>query len=897
MADTQNPWHNKKISRRVFVQASALAAASVSIVGLPIAAKAKKQEVVSKTLGRKGKFDTQAACPYCGVGCGTILHIDDGKIVGVSPDPLHPTNKGLQCIKGLTANEPIYVDRLTDVLVRKDVWAEWKKPGHGDLEYVSKTKGQFGDDVWTKVSYHEAGEMVAHKLAHLYKKYGGNSIGLYGSGQLTVEGQYLETKFMKAVLESNTQEANARMCMTSAVTGYIATLGSDTPPLCYDDIEKADFIIHFAHNARESHPIVFWRCADHKKKAGIPTMVVDPRFTGTAQGYERINPENSVHAGIEPGGDISFINSIAYVLLTEHEDIIAWDLLKQHVTGWEDYIAGIKARYSPEQTQAVTGFEPAFVRKVAKMYADATRKGKERGEGGVVTFWGIGYNQSIHGQHRVISIINLHLLTGNIGRPGAGPFSMTGQPNAMGERLTGGLTNRLPFNVPASDPKMQSKLAEIWGVDQARLVKSANAKNPGFAVGMMERALKDEVKAMFFIYATHVDLPEVKTMVRPAMEKCFVVVQEIYRHAPNNLYGDVVFPAATWGEVTGTYINSERRIYVTDGGGTPPSPTCKPDMDIVIDKAKEICHLIGLDGEKLFPYKKNPDGTYNSEEVFREFLMASKGSDADLYGMIEVEKQTGKSPYQQLRELRGIQWPAPTAEIAQAGGYSRRYLGQEKGWKDKPYGMFRTPDGKAKMKLCEQNYAKRAELVEKLSKAGVDPNFYAIDNIPLLEAARDAAITPEYPDKDFARVPLDQVPEGKYPLWLSLGVVYEHFHTAKTIRAATTRKLVPENYIEMHPEDAKLWDIKDGDWIKISTRRGSFEAKVTIGNRSKVKPGRNLVPRGLIFGPWNLSVADSADPKKNKWLVNAATHRAFDPVSGQASFKHSAARIEKLPRA
>ncbi len=892
-----NPLPGKKISRRLFVQGASLTVAAVSLALSPLSAKAKRKELVAKPKGKKGRQEKLAACPYCGVGCGTILHIEDGRIVGVAPDPKHPTNKGLQCIKGLTANEPIYVDRLTDVLVREDVWAEWRKPGHGNLEYVSQTKGRFDDDVWVKVPYHDASEMVAHKLVHLYKRYGGNAIGLYGSGQLTMEGQYLETKFMKAVLESNTQEANARFCMTSAVTGYIETLGSDTPPLCYDDIEKADFIIHFAHNARESHPIVFWRCADHKKAADIPTLVVDPRYTGTAQGYERINPANSVHAGIEPGGDISFLNSIAYVLLTEHEDVIAYDFLERHVSGWKAYVQGIKERYSPEQTREATGFEPAFVRKVARMYADATRKGNAHGQGGVVTFWGIGYNQSIHGQHRVISLINLHLLTGNIGRPGAGPFSMTGQPNAMGERFTGGLTSRLPFNVPASDPHMQHHLAKIWNVPVQRLQKSASSLNPGFAVGMMERALKGDVKALFFIYATHIDMPETKTLVRPAMEKAFVVVQEIYRHAPNNLYGDVVFPAATWGEVEGTYINSERRIYVTDGGGTPPHPNCLPDMDIVIDKAKEICQLLGLPGERIFPYKRRADGTYDPEEVFREICIASKGSDADLYGLIEVEKQTGKSPYQQLRDLRGIFWPAPTAEIAKQGGYARRYMGQEAGWKDKPYGMFRTDDGKAHMKLCEQDYSKRASILPALAKCGVDPDFHLIDNLGLLEFARDNALTPEYPDKEYARLPLDQVPADKYPLWLSLGVVYEHFHTAKTVRSATTRKLVPENYIEMHAEDARTYGIKDGEWIRVRTRRGSFEAKVMIGHASKVKPGRNLVPRGLIFGPWNLSVADSADPKKNKWLVNEATHRAFDPVSGQAAFKHSAARIEKLPRA
>ena len=153
----------------------------------------------------------------------------------------------------------ICVPEVSDVLVRKDVWEEWNKPGHGDLEFTSKTKNKFDDAVWQVVKYEQASDMVAHKMAHLIQKYGGNSIGLYGSGQLTLEGQYLENKFMKGVIGSNTMEANARMCMTSAVTAYFKTLGSDAPPTCYDDIEMCDFISFWGHNPREAHPIIFWR--------------------------------------------------------------------------------------------------------------------------------------------------------------------------------------------------------------------------------------------------------------------------------------------------------------------------------------------------------------------------------------------------------------------------------------------------------------------------------------------------------------------------------------------------------------------------------------------------------------------------------------------------------------
>ncbi|MBF0446261.1 MAG: molybdopterin-dependent oxidoreductase, partial [Magnetococcales bacterium] len=245
------------LGRRNFLKGSAFLAGAASGAGLMVK---ENPELEAATVEESATRTTAlAACPYCGVGCGTIIQVENDKIVSMRPDKDHPTNFGLQCIKGLTAAEPIYVDRLEgDPWVRKDVWKEWKKPGHGNLEYITKSKGSFDSEHFTRVSYHEAEEMIAHKVAHLAKKYGGNSIALYGSGQLTVEGQYLENMFMKGVLGSTTIEANARMCMTSAVTAYFATLGSDTPPLAYEDIELSDMVLHFGHNPREAHPIVYW---------------------------------------------------------------------------------------------------------------------------------------------------------------------------------------------------------------------------------------------------------------------------------------------------------------------------------------------------------------------------------------------------------------------------------------------------------------------------------------------------------------------------------------------------------------------------------------------------------------------------------------------------------------
>jgi anaerobic selenocysteine-containing dehydrogenase len=872
------------------------------------------QDVADLAKTQTGVELLQSACPYCGVGCGTLIQVQNGKVVGMVPDKKHPTNRGIQCIKGLNAHEPIYRDRLTKVLVRKDMSDPLK--GH-----VSATKGRFDDDVFRELPYEEAEELVADRIAAIIKAKGGNTIGLNGSGQLTMEAQWIENLLMKGIIQSNSIEANARMCMTSAVTGYFHSYGSDAPPTSYEDIEEADFITFWGHNAREAHPVLFWRVADHKKRKDIPTLVSDPRVTGTVFGLEAINPRNSYHLQTL-NGDISYHNAIAHVLLTKYpQAIMPENWLQQNANGYRAYIEGVKARYSPQQVVdrlhmldrgRVTVEQ---IEEIARVWAEASIKGRERGRGGVLTFWGIGYNQMLHGQHNTIGLINLHLLTGNLGRPGCGSHSQTGQPNAMSERLMGGLTGRLPFNQPLKNEAWRNHIANAWRLPAERLTQTSVLPNPGMVVGLMERALKDDLLAMFWMYTTHVHMPDVATLVRPALTKMFVIAQDIYRHAPNNLYADVIFPAATWGEWSGgTYIQSERRVYICDGSKNPPA-NCRPDMDMAIDKAKILAKRLGLDPDKVLPYEKtvklgNGIMAYDPEDVFRDIITASKGSDADLTGMLEVEKADGISLYEQLRRLRGVQWPAPTVEIARQGGTPRRYLGQE-GWAGKPYGAFRHKDGKARFKLCEQDYSNIEGICGKLmqyghrSKPGAGP--FIIDELAaaklegrknLLVQARDNALPPELPDlgvyEDTSKKLDDHKNADVYPFWLSLGIVYEHFHTSKTIRGATTMKLVPEQYVEVNPNDAERFGLRDGQKVRLVTRRGSYEARISVGTDSMIRPARSEVPEGLLFSPWNLSVADSADPKKNRWMVNATSHRAWDPVSGQADYKKLAARIEKI---
>lgn len=909
----------KGLTRRTFLKASAAATGAAAVSGLfgkEFITAGEAEKGIAHAAERKSFY---AACPYCGVGCGTTVQVEGNKIVGIIPRRDYPTNKGLQCIKGLTADEPLLVDRFPaewakkPVLVRKDM----SDPITGN---VSKTKGAGGmdDKHFNRVTWEEGLDIAANKLTELIKKFGPNTVGMWSSGQQFTENNYLENKIMKGVMGTTTIEGSPRMCMTSAVTGYFATQGSDLAAGSYSDIDKADFITHWGHNPREGHPVLFWRIADKKRRDDIPTLIVDPRRTPSVKGYEAINPNNSYHFPTI-NGDLAIHNAIAYEILTRHEQVIPYDWLEKNAKGWKEYLQGVKENYNARGPEAKTkrgmDIDPDQIAKIADIWADASMKGRQRGYGGVVSFWGIGYNQHLHGQHNTIGIYNLHAITGNVGRPGAVPFSMTGQPNAVGRRMMGGLTGRLPFNQGIENVGHRDSISQLWGIDPARLAATAEQKNPGLGLGMYERAnpsrvgKPDAINALWLTLGTHIDPPDTATLVRPAITRTFTIAQELYHHAPNNFYADVIFPGVSWGEASGFYVSSERRMSV-NSKCVDLQPGYYSDTRIYIELGKRMAKNLGLDVKKIFPYKlvkKGGDMDYDTEEIFREIARGSAlpGSDIDISGILEVEKRDGKSPYQQLAELGGIQWPAPTYEVAKAGGLKYRFNHQEdKYWpdKDKHYKNYRTADGLLNVKLVHNDYTKLKEVQAEMAKAGVETGWLFIDHLDVLKAARDGGMFPESPDVEHRGKKWDEVPKDKYPYFFNSGIVYEHFHTARTIRSATSRKLVPEQYLEIHPEDAKDLGIKDGDLVRILSKRidpltnkpPEVICRASVGDGSKVKPARNSVPRGMVFQPWNLEVADSPDPAKNKWMTNFITHHAWDPVSGQADYKKGVCRIEKV---
>ena len=362
-----------EFNRREFIEMAAAAGVACAVTEELVEAKPDEPGLKPQ----RGVKLLQAACPYCGVGCGTLIQVQNGKVVGMVPDRKHPTNRGIQCIKGLNAHEPIYRDRLEKVLVRKDMSDPLK--GH-----VSKTKGKFTDDVFEEMSYEDAEELVADKITAIIKARGSNTIGLNGSGQLTMEAQWIENVLMKGIIQSNSIEANARMCMTSAVTGYFHSYGSDAPPTSYDDIEEADFISFWGHNAREAHPILFWRVADHKQRKDIPTLVSDPRTTGTVMGFESINPRNSYHLQTL-NGDISYHNAIAHVLLTKYPEAMhARGLARSSTrTGWRRTSRASRHATRPSRSSSVLRaidrgrVTVELIEQIAKAWAEASDQGPQ----------------------------------------------------------------------------------------------------------------------------------------------------------------------------------------------------------------------------------------------------------------------------------------------------------------------------------------------------------------------------------------------------------------------------------------------------------------------------------------------------------------------------------------
>jgi ferredoxin-nitrate reductase len=478
---------------------------------------------------------------------------------------------------------------------------------------------------------------VAHRFRNIIDRHGPDAVAFYGSGQLDTESCYLACKLFKGHLHTNNTDSNSRLCMASTVAGYRGSLGSDGPPTCYEDIDLADVILVIGSNMAEAHPVVFDRVRAVRQAMPRQTViVVDPRRTATARVAD-------FHLPIRPGGDIALLNALGRLLLDSGSVDRAF--IDAHTKGFGDYLAFLWEQDVDELCD-ICGLEREQVEAVARLLGQAR---------GFLSFYCMGLNQSTVGTWKNNSLINLHLLTGQIGKPGAGPFSLTGQPNAMGGREAGLLSHQLPGYRAVEDQQHRRELEDFWGKPHGSI-----APKMGLTAVEMFRALETGKLKAIWIAATNpvVSLPDLHHVRRALARAELVIVQDAYHPTETSELADVLLPAAQWGEKDWTSTSSERLVSFSPRLFAPPGDAL-PDWQILADFAR----IYGLPG---FDYA-------DSGAVWDEYRRLTSARPCDMAGMTR----------ERLRKERHLYWPCPREDHP---GSPRRYL----------EGAFATPDGKAR---------------------------------------------------------------------------------------------------------------------------------------------------------------------------------------------------------
>lgn len=579
--------------------------------------------------------ETRSTCPYCGVGCGVIIESQGEQITGVRGDPDHPANFGRLCTKGSTlhhtAAKPITLQ------------ARLLQPAHR-FSRQSAPKA---------VSWDAALTLATDKFAQVITEHGPDAVGFYISGQLLTEDYYVFNKLAKGLIGTNNVDTNSRLCMSSAVAGYKATLGADAPPACYDDLKHASTLFITGSNTAYAHPILYRRIEDAKRaNPALKMIVADPRRTETAEAAD-------LHLPILPGTDVALYHGMLHVMLWEGLTDSAY--IAAHTQGFESLRNRVRD-FTPKQVAEICGIKEDALLQAARWFGDAN--------GRTLSLYCQGLNQSSSGTAKNAALINLHLATGQIGKPGAGPFSLTGQPNAMGGREVGGMANLLSAHRDLANPAHRAEVASFWGVSD---VPATPGKT---AVEMFEAAADGQIKALWIACTNPAQSMPDQTTVRRALERAeFVVVQEAFGTTTTCDYADLLLPATTWGEKDGTVTNSERRISRVRPAIASPGEA-RHDWAAVVDFAQRLEKKLRPGQPTLFPYD-------TPESVWNEHRESTRGRDLDITGL----------SYAQL-DVAPAQWPFPEGA---SGGRTRLYED----------GIFPTADGRAR--FADVAYNKVAE--------------------------------------------------------------------------------------------------------------------------------------------------------------------------------------------
>src|SRR6186713_657719 len=523
-------------------------------------------------------------CGYCSVGCGMFIGVKDGKAVSVRGNPDHKVNRGLLCPKGLSEHYTIRTDNRALYPMLRD------------------------GKRFNRIGWDQAFATMAEKFRDVQARFGPGSVGVISTGQLVTEEFYALGKLVQLGLGTNNYDGNTTLCMATAVQGYKRSFGSDGPPGTYDDLEKADVVILIGANIAENHPLLCWRLQSNHNKTLI---VVDPRVTKTAMMAD-------LHLPIRPRSDLALINGMIRIII-EH-GLIDREYIDRHTTGFETLRESVQ-EYTPERVAEIS---PETLWRVAWAYAHARA---------AFIGWTMGVNHSTKGTETVNAINNLALITGNIGRSGASPFSITGQCNAMGTREAG-FTSSLPGYRKFESAEDRQELATLWNISVDRIPTARGLAYPDIIEAVLDRRIR-----ALWIIATNpvVSFPNHGALKQALEGLDFLVVQDGYHPTPTSEFAHLMLPAAIWGEKEGTYTNSERRVSKVNRA-VPPPGEARSDFDIFLGMASELgCR------DELFPGWNAP------EDAFDAWKRVSAGRLCDYSGMT----------YELLEAVGGIQWPYP----------------------------------------------------------------------------------------------------------------------------------------------------------------------------------------------------------------------------------------------
>lgn len=800
----------QKEDRRTFMKLAAMGAATAvaeSVMGkspehLPHAGPISD--------GSTGLAWHKAPCRFCGTGCHVQVGVQNDRVVAIAGDQNADVNKGLLCVKGYHVGAILYgKDRLTTPLLRKG-------------------------EKFVPITWDKAIDVIARRImAHP------DRFAFYGSGQWTISEGYLAQKFMKGGLSNNHIDPNARLCMASAVTGFLATYGVDEPAGCYQDLDECDALITWGNNPAEMHPVLFSRVIDRRSRGEKVTMIdISTRRTRTTEFADH-------YLEFKPHTDLAIANGIAQLLIeygTYDKDFVAkhcnfrgvndpQDLFGKAIT-FDEYRRSVK-KYTPEYVENISGVPAEQIRMLGDLFG--------RRDVRITSLWCMGMNQHTAGTAINCLVHGIHLLSGHFGKPGDAPTSLTGQPSACGTvREVGTLAHALPGGRIVAKEAHRRQAEQLWNLPEGRI----NPK-PGYhTMKMWDRFCTPTEEGgdidTMFVQVTNPGqtLPNLHRTFDPAWRLAdkFLIVSDVYPTATTRL-ADLILPAAMWVEKNGVYGNSERRTQQWFKMVSPPGQARDDAWQTVAiaHRLMELGHPGMKDKDGQFIFKVTDDG--GAEVPIWEW---SHYYDVNVdkalfeeYRTFTTLKHKDLAPYDEYVKARGMRWP-----------------------------VVQQPDG-----VWRETRYRFAEFDDPYVKKGAGIEFYH-------STTKDGKAQIWF----HPYAPPPESPDSEFPFWLSTGRVLEHWHTGTmTRRIPELSHAMPRGYVEMHAEDATELGVENEDMVVVESRRGKIELPVWVD-------GRGRPTRGTVFVPF-------FDETR---LINRVTLDAVDPVSKQPDYKKCAVRIRKI---